>query len=212
MTILKDKISRGPNRMLSHQPYKLTLRSNVNLVSGPWMWAVLRLMVIHPCVKYNMPMSKQTEVTDQIHRHVKNPLSLTLMSMLYRDHESALHIVSWWYRLVFLKWLVNVKAKKSSAPNTNLHRQTDRQTDRGTDKQTDRQTDGQTDGQRRTDRQTVWLTGRRISICFLILDYRRYHNRNFSSYPPYYRIIMLRTPFLWCLLEIFSDNFLTIGL
>ena len=134
--------------MLSHQPYKLTLRSNVNLVSGPWMCAVHRLMVIHPCVKYNMPMSKQTEVTDRIQRHVKNPINLTLTSILYRDHESALHIVSWWYRLVFLKWLVNVKAKKSFAPNTNLHRQTDRHKDGQTDGQTYRQMDGRTDRQR----------------------------------------------------------------
>ena len=37
----------------------LTLRSKFKVLSGSWMYVTHRLMVIHPCAKYGMPMSNQ---------------------------------------------------------------------------------------------------------------------------------------------------------
>ena len=43
-------------------PINLTLRSKFKVISGSWMYATHRLMVIHPCVKYGKPMSNHKKV------------------------------------------------------------------------------------------------------------------------------------------------------
>ena len=60
MTISQDK--KNVARTQSHviNPINLTLRSNLNVISGSWMYATHLLMLIDPCAKYGMPISKQT--------------------------------------------------------------------------------------------------------------------------------------------------------
>ena len=43
-------------------PVNLTLRSTFKVVSGSWMYATHRLMVIHPYAKYGKPMSNHKKV------------------------------------------------------------------------------------------------------------------------------------------------------
>ena len=48
----------------------------VKFVSGSH--ATHCLIMIHPCVKYNMPTSKQTEVLSQTQKHFKKPYKFDL--------------------------------------------------------------------------------------------------------------------------------------
>ena len=50
---LKEQKSCDPNTKSCQNPIDFTLRSNVNVVSGSWMYATLPLMVLDPCAKYN---------------------------------------------------------------------------------------------------------------------------------------------------------------
>ena len=80
MTMSKDK--KAVARTQSHviNPINLTLRSNVNVVSGSGMYAIHLLMVTETCAKYGKPMSNQKIVMGQTRKHVKNPVNLTLRS------------------------------------------------------------------------------------------------------------------------------------
>ena len=60
---------RYEHKAMSKNLINLTLRSKIKVVSGSWMYWTLSLMVIDPCVKYGMPMSKLTEVTGRTWRH-----------------------------------------------------------------------------------------------------------------------------------------------
>ena len=55
------------------------------------------LIVLDPCAKYNMLMSKQTKVAGGTGRHVKNPINLTLRSKVnvVSGLECMRQIVSW---------------------------------------------------------------------------------------------------------------------
>ena len=77
----------------------LTLKSQVNVVSGLSMFVTHPLMVIHPFAKYGKAMSRQKKVMGQTWRHVKNLINLTLRSKVnvVSDHEWTPHIVSRWY-------------------------------------------------------------------------------------------------------------------
>ena len=74
----------------------MTWRSKVNIQSGSWMYTSHPLLVIDQSAKFDMPMSKLTEVTG---RTWQKPLNLTWgqRSTLNRDHECTWHIVWWWY-------------------------------------------------------------------------------------------------------------------
>ena len=72
-------------------PINLTLRSKLKVVSGSWMYLTHPLMVIHPCPKYGMSMSKLTEVTGRTWRHVKNSINLTLRSKFNVVSGSWMH-------------------------------------------------------------------------------------------------------------------------
>ena len=52
----------GRTRKHVKNPINLTLRSKFKVVSGSWMYATHRLMVIHPCAKYGKPMSNHKKV------------------------------------------------------------------------------------------------------------------------------------------------------
>ena len=52
----------GRTRKHVKNPINLTLRSNFKVVSGSWMYATHRLMVIYPCAKYGKPMSNHKKV------------------------------------------------------------------------------------------------------------------------------------------------------
>ena len=52
----------GRTRKHVKNPINLTLRSKFKVVSGSWMYATHRLMVIHPCAKYGKPMSNHEKV------------------------------------------------------------------------------------------------------------------------------------------------------
>ena len=69
-------------------PINLTLRSKVKVVSGSWMYLTHSLMMIDPCAKDGMLMSKLTEVTG---RTWQKPVNLTLRSKV--NIESG----SWMY-------------------------------------------------------------------------------------------------------------------
>ena len=94
-----QKIVMGRTQKNFKNPIDFTLRSKFKVVSGSWMYATHRLMVIHPCAKYGIPKSNQKKVMGRTQKHVKNPINLTLRSKfkVVSDHESTQHIVSWWY-------------------------------------------------------------------------------------------------------------------
>ena len=52
----------GRTRKHVKNPVNLTNRSKFKVVSVSWMYATHRLMVIHPCVKYGMPMSNPKQL------------------------------------------------------------------------------------------------------------------------------------------------------
>ena len=62
MTMLKDQKAVVRTQKHAINPFNLTLRSKGNVLSGLWMYATLRLKVIHPCVKYGKPMSSQKKL------------------------------------------------------------------------------------------------------------------------------------------------------
>ena len=71
-------------------PINLTLSSKVKVVSGSWMYLTHPLMVIDPCAKYGMPMSKQTEVTCWTWRHdksLRSKVNIQLRSWMYATHR-----------------------------------------------------------------------------------------------------------------------------
>ena len=56
------KKDMGRTRKHVNNPINLTFRSKFKVVSGSWMYATHRLMVIHPCAKYGKPMSNHKKV------------------------------------------------------------------------------------------------------------------------------------------------------
>ena len=62
LTISKSKKSVARTQSHVKNPINLTLRSKFKVVSGSWMYATHRLMVIHPCAKYGKPMSNHKKV------------------------------------------------------------------------------------------------------------------------------------------------------
>ena len=59
----------GRTRRHVKNTINLTLRSKVNVVSGPRVYATHCVMVIHPCAKYGMPMStKNIRARAGLHR------------------------------------------------------------------------------------------------------------------------------------------------
>ena len=133
----------GWTRKHVKNPINLTLWSKFKEVSGLWMYATLRTMVIHPCAICGKPMSIQKKLMGRTRKHVRNPINLTL--------RSKFKVVSglWMYathRLMVIHSCVKYgkpmsNPKKSYRPNTNLHTQTDTQTDGQTDRQTDTRTE-----------------------------------------------------------------------
>ena len=111
----------------------LTLTSKVKVILGSQMYATHRLMVIHPCAKYGMPMSKDKNVTGWIWSHVNNTINLTWRSnvkgqghtQIFTVCNTSPHGVTPMCQI----WYANVKEQKNYRPNTNLHRQMDRQSD-----------------------------------------------------------------------------------
>ena len=69
MTLSKDRKAEVWTQSHVKNLINLTLRSKIKVVSGSWMYWTLSLMVIDPCAKYGMPMSKLTEVTGRTWRH-----------------------------------------------------------------------------------------------------------------------------------------------
>ena len=63
--------SLGPNTKPCHKPFNFDLEVKVNDNTGSYMYATHPLIVKDPCAKYDMPMSKQTEVTGRTQRHHK---------------------------------------------------------------------------------------------------------------------------------------------
>ena len=72
MNMSKDKkvLARKQSHVIN--PLNLTLRSKVNVVSGLWMYVTYPFIVIDPCARYQMPLSKQTELTGLTRRQDKN--------------------------------------------------------------------------------------------------------------------------------------------
>ena len=82
MTMSKDKKADSWTHSHVINPLNLTLRSKVNVVSESLMYLThpLMHMVIDPCAKCGMPMSKPTDVTERRWRHD--------MTEVYKfDHE-----------------------------------------------------------------------------------------------------------------------------
>ena len=59
---LAKKKGIGRTRKHVKNPINLTLRSKFKVVSGSWMYATHRLMGIHPCAKYDKPISNHKKV------------------------------------------------------------------------------------------------------------------------------------------------------
>ena len=73
---VKGQKSCGPNTKPCQNPYKIDLE-----VKGQCCIGIINISnTSDPCAKYDMPMSKQTEVTSRTWRLVKNPINLTLRS------------------------------------------------------------------------------------------------------------------------------------
>ena len=119
---------------------KKTLRSEVKVVSESWMYGTHRLMGLDPCAKYDMPMSKQSEVTDRTRRHVKKPINSTLKSKVNVLSGSWMCVK---HRLMVIVSCSNVNVKKKVTGRTWIC--TDRQTDKRTDRRTDRLANWRTD-------------------------------------------------------------------
>ena len=88
LTMSKDKKDEAWTQSHVINPINLTLSSKV--VSGSWMYLTHPLMVIDPCAKYGMPMSKQTEVTCWTWRHdksLRSKVNIQLRSWMYATHR-----------------------------------------------------------------------------------------------------------------------------
>ena len=59
---VKPKTVMGHTRKHFKNPINLTFKSKFKVVSELWMYVTYRLMVIHPCAKYDKPMSNQKKV------------------------------------------------------------------------------------------------------------------------------------------------------
>ena len=128
MTMSKDKKAVLRTRSHVKNPIILTLRSKVNAILGSWMFLTHCLIVLDPCAKYNMLMSKQTKVAGGTGRHVKNPINLTLRSKVnvVSGLECMRHIVSWWYTHVLYMVCYCHSKKKLWARNESAERWTNR--------------------------------------------------------------------------------------
>ena len=62
LTMSKDKKAKAWTQSHVINPINLTLRSKFKIVSGSWMYAPHRLMVIHSCAKYGKPMSTKKKL------------------------------------------------------------------------------------------------------------------------------------------------------
>ena len=69
MTMSKDKKAESWTQSHVINPINSTLRSKVNVVSVSWKYLTHPLMVIDPCAKYGMPMSKLTQDIGGTWRH-----------------------------------------------------------------------------------------------------------------------------------------------
>ena len=71
-----DYVKRQKSLVLNtkqcHKPYKFDLEVKFNVVSGSWMYLTHPVMVIDQSAKFDMPMSKLTEVTGRSWRHDKS--------------------------------------------------------------------------------------------------------------------------------------------
>ena len=84
-------------------PINLTLRSKFKVVSGPWVYATHRLMVIHPCAKYGKPMSNHKIVmgrtrictarrTDrQTYRRTDKVISIYPLNFVRRGYKNKIY-------------------------------------------------------------------------------------------------------------------------
>ena len=112
----------------------MTLRLKFKVVTGSWMYATLRIMVLHLCAKYGKPRSNQKEVMGRKGKHVKHSLNLTLR---LNFKVVSGHIVSWWY-IQEPNMVSQCQTKKKVMGRTRIC--TDRLTGRRTtDRETDRQ-------------------------------------------------------------------------
>ena len=118
------------------KPLNLTLRSKFKVVSGSWINATHRLMVIHPCAKYGKSMSNHKKVKGRTRKHVKNPINLTL--------RSKFKVVSGSWMYATHRLMVIHPCAKYGKPMSN-HKKVMGRTRICTDRRTDRRTDGQTE-------------------------------------------------------------------
>ena len=83
-------------------PPQPTYRSKIKVIHMSWMYIARCLMVIHPCVKFGMPMSKSKDDLTQTQIHGENIISILRPKVLCQI----------WYEFV--------KGQKSCGPNTKL--------------------------------------------------------------------------------------------
>ena len=112
-------------------PINLTLRSKVTVVPESRMCATYPLMVIDPCAKYDMTMSKANRSFRSDTRTYKKPNKFVLevkgqCHIKINSWMYATHRFIWWYVHV-LNMVSYCWTKKSYGPDTNLHRKTNSQ-------------------------------------------------------------------------------------
>ena len=117
--VSKDKKAEAWTQNHVINTINLTLRSKFKVVSGSWMYLTHLLMMIDPCAKYGMPMSKLTEVKGCTWRYDKSLLIWPWgqRSTSNQDHECKPHSVLWWYAYVPNR-VSQCQSKKSYGPNT----------------------------------------------------------------------------------------------
>ena len=79
MSLDKKAVAQTLSHLKNH--INLTLRSNVN-ISRSWINATHSCIVIDPCAKYAMLISKQSDDMGMTRRHVKTSLILTMWSKI----------------------------------------------------------------------------------------------------------------------------------
>ena len=102
-------------------PINLILRSMVNVLSGSWMYLTHPLMVIGPCAKYGMPMSKLT-LNRKYKSNIKTwqkPINLTEVKGQHRIGNMNVRVTSSnGDRPMCQIWLPDVNEKKTYGPDT----------------------------------------------------------------------------------------------
>ena len=85
----------GRTRKHVKTPINFTLRSNFKVVSGSWMFATHRLMVIHPCAKYGKPMSNHKKVMGRTRICTEGRTDRRTDRRTQTDRQSDFYIPPW---------------------------------------------------------------------------------------------------------------------